>query len=266
VDKLPRDKAISHYTGGDANIAIGRMLKFILNPFVKDNYYYQVDIPARKFMDYAAMIDGSPNTILTAILYKVCADYFRESTKNHISGRIAADYRSDVGADFSYRDFVRLIHVKYEWGWKEESIQKLNMRARGQVIVQSQPELGLERFFKLEKVHDEIDRQPDLKSKKKYASSHSTFRSDPRDIYTISYVGKTDWGQMDRHIKGFYTLSDGDFMLEVNALSDRFCIAFQLINKDRKPVDLFCRILDQERIPYKVSGQLKRYLPRIEMP
>ena len=55
-------------------------------------------------------------------------------------------------------------------------------------------------------------------------------------------------------------------MLEVNALSDRFCIAFQLINKDSKPVDLFCKILDQEKIPYKVSERLKRNLPRIEMP
>ena len=266
ADKLPKDEPISRYTGGDTNIAIGRMLKFLLNPFARDNYYYQVDIPAKEFMDYAARIDGSPNTILAAILYKVCALYFRENAKNHISGRIAADYRSDVGADFSYRDFVRLIHIKYEWSWKEESIQKLNMRARGQVIAQNQAELSCERFFRMEKVHDEIDRQPDLKSKKKYASSHSTFRSDPRDIYTISYVGKTDWGEMDSHIKGVYTLTDGDFMLEVNALGDRFCIAFQLINKDRKPVDLFCRILDQEKIPYKVSERLKRNLPRIEMP
>ena len=45
-----------------------------------------------------------------------------------------------------------------------------------------------------------------------------------------------------------------------------FCIAFQLINKDRKPVDLFCRILDQEKIPFKVSDRMKRNLPRIEMP
>ena len=40
----------------------------------------------------------------------------------------------------------------------------------------------------------------------------------------------------------------------------------RLINKDRKPLDLFCGILDQEKIPYKVSDRLKRCLPRIEMP
>lgn len=71
---------------------------------------------------------------------------------------------------------------------------------------------------------------------------------------------------MDRHIKRIYTLTDGDFMLEVNALPDRFCIAFQLINKDRKPADLFCRILEQEMIPFEVSDRMKRNLPRIELP
>ena len=38
------------------------------------------------------------------------------------------------------------------------------MRARGQVITQNQPELGCERFIKMEKIHDEIDRV-DLKAK-----------------------------------------------------------------------------------------------------
>ena len=71
---------------------------------------------------------------------------------------------------------------------------------------------------------------------------------------------------MEKHITGIYTLTDGDFMLEANTLSKYFCISCQLINKDRKPLDLFCEILDQEGIPYKVSDRMTRYLPRIEIP
>ena len=141
ADKLPDDEPISRYTGGDTNLHLGRFLKYLFNPFAKDCYYFQIEIPVKDFMKYAAQIDGSPNTILAAILYRVCTLYFKENAKNHISGRIAADYRSDVGADFSYRDFVRFIHVKYEWSMKNESIQKLNMRTRGPVIAQNQPEL-----------------------------------------------------------------------------------------------------------------------------
>ncbi|MBR3538587.1 MAG: hypothetical protein IKN79_05885 [Eubacterium sp.] len=266
ADKLPDDEPISRYTGGDTNLHLGRTLKFLLNPFAKDNYYYQLEIPAKDFMDYAKKIDGSPNTILTALMFKVSSRLFKEKKDTFLSGRIAADYRNEIGAELSYRDFVRFIHVKYEWSMKDESIQKLNMRARGPAIAQNLPELGVERFKKLEKVHREIDKQPNLKAKKKYASQNSTFRSDPRDTYTISYVGQVDWGGMDAHIKGVYSITDGDLMLEVNVIRDAFCISYQLINKDPKPLELFCEELKKEGVPCSVSERFARYLPKIKFP
>ncbi|MBO7671058.1 MAG: hypothetical protein J6S60_10770 [Oscillospiraceae bacterium] len=266
ADELPDDEPISRYDGGDSNLALGRFLKYLLCPFAKENYYYQIDIPVKDFMEYAARIDGSPSTILTAMMYKVCSRLFREKKGTFIGGRIAADYRDDIGADASYRDFVRFIHVKYEWSMKDEPIQKLNMRARGAVIRQNQPELGIERFKKISANHREIDRQPDLEAKKAFALKNSTFRSDPRDNYTISYVGKTDWGGMDEHIQGFYSITDGDLMLELNALKDKFCITFQLINKDPRPLELFCEVLEQEGVPYRVSDRFTRHMPKIKLP
>ena len=266
ADTLPDDEPISRYTGGDTNLHLGRFLKYLLNPFVRDNYYYQVEIPAEDFMAYAARIDGSPNTILTAMMFKTASRLFKEKKGTFLSGRVAADYRKDIGADLSYRDFVRFIHIRYEWSMKDESIQKLNMRARGALIAQNQPELSFERFKKLDKIHKGIDEQPNLKAKKQFASKNSTFRSDPRDTYTISYVGQTDWGGMGEHIMGFYTITDGDLMLEVNALKDTFCITFQLISKDQKPRDLFCEVLKQENIPYSVSERYTRYMPKIKFP
>ncbi len=266
ADMLPDDEPISRYDGGDSNVALGRFLKYLLNPFAKETYYYQLDIPVKDFMEYAAKVDGSPNTILTAMMFKMCSRLFKEKEGTFLAGRIAADYRDDIGAKESYRDFVRFIHVKYEWSMKDESIQKLNMRARGAVIRQNQPELGCERFRKIAQTHKGIDEQPDLKAKKKFASKNSTFRSDPRDNFTISYVGQTDWGGMAVHIKGFYTITDGDLMLEVNALPDTLCITFQLVNKDRKPLALFCELLEQEGVPYSVSKRYTRYMPKIQLP
>ena len=266
ADELPDDEPIAHYMGGDTNLHLGRFLKYLFNPFAKDCYYYQVEIPVKDFMDYAARIDGSPNTILTAMMFKASSRLFKEKKGTFLAGRIAADYRKDIGAERSYRDFVRFAHVRYEWSMKDESIQKLNIRARGALIAQNQPELSFERFKKLDKAHKGIDGQPNLKAKKQFAAKNSTFRSDPRDTYTVSYAGKTDWGGMGEHIKGFYTITDGDLMIEVNALKDTFCITFQLINKDQKPLDLFCQVLRQENIPYSVSERYTRYMPKIELP
>lgn len=53
ASSLPDDEPIYRYEGGDSNLALGRTLKFILNPFARNNYYYEIEIPSREFMDYA---------------------------------------------------------------------------------------------------------------------------------------------------------------------------------------------------------------------
>ena len=82
----------------------------------------------------------------------------------------------------------------------------------------------------------------------------------------MSYVGKVDWGGMAPYVKDVYTISDGDLILEVNALADRFDVAFQVFNKDERPLRLFCEVLGEEGIPYTVSERLTRYLPKIQLP
>ena len=263
---LPHDAPSSHYEG-DSNVAIMRSLKYLFNPFVKDdNYYYQLEIPADTFMDYVTKVGGTPNTVLTAAMFKVASRYFKEKKGTHLSGRIAADYRADLGAEASYRDFVRFVHVRYEWDMRDDPVEKLSAVARRAIAEQNQPELGRERFFKINEVHRGIDEQPTLKKKKRFALSHSAFRSDPRDPWSVSYVGKVDWGGMAPYIKDVYTISDGDLILEVNALVDHFDIAFQVFNKDERPLRLFCEVLSEEGIPYVVSERLTRYLPKIQLP
>ena len=241
-------------------------LKYILNPFARDCYYYQIEIPADALLSYNKGIDASPNSIIASIMYKVCTRLFTPKDGPHLAARIPADFRDDIGCPDSYRDFVRYIHVKYDWDLKDEPIEKLNMRTCGALISQNQPELSCEVFRHREQLHDAIDALPDLKSKKAYASRNSPYRTDVRDVYTVSYVGKTDWGGMAAHIRGIYTITDGDLMLEVNALPDKFCISFQRYVKRPDAVNAFCAVLDEEGLPYTVSERLVRWLPEIRLP
>ena len=172
ADALPDDEPIYRYDGGDSNLALLRTIKYIVNPFVKDCYYYQIEIPTKDFMAYAARIDGSPNTILAAMLYKMSTRFLKEKKDTHLSVRIADDYRSDIGADESYRDFVRLIHIRYEWDMKDESIEKLNMRARGAIIKQNQAEPRRDRRAARSEVEKAICRK----------EQYLPFRS-PRQLY-----------------------------------------------------------------------------------
>ena len=265
-DSLPKDEPMYRYEGGDCNLAIMRTLKHLLNPFSTKDYYYEIEIPSKAFMKYAKGIDASPNTVVVAMMFKAMAGFFKEKEGTFISGRVAADYRDDIGADESYRDFVRFIHVKYGWDMKDEPISKLNLRTRGAFIKQNQPELSYERFRSITSTHAGIDAQPTLKDKRGYASKNSLFRKDPRDPYTVSYVGQVDYGEMEKHIKSVYTITDGDLMLEINALKENFHITFQLYGKDRKPLDRFLEVLDGESIPFRVSDMKTRYLPWVRLP
>ena len=71
---------------------------------------------------------------------------------------------------------------------------------------------------------------------------------------------------MEQHITGIYNITDGDLMLEVNALEDKICMCFQVVNKDRTPLDKFLEVLDEEDLKYKVSERKIKYLPKIELP
>jgi len=268
--KLPADEPLSRYNGGNNNVGLTDFLKYILNPFARNNYYYEIEI--ENFMEVAKPLDASPNSLLAAVMLKAVAELYASQKEKyrkkgeHLSARIAADYRDDIGCPKSYRDFVRFIHVGYDWDMGSDPIEKLNMRARGALISQNQPELSYECFRKASQAHEGIDAQPDLKSKKKYASKHSTFRTDVRDTYTISYVGYQDWGGLAKYIRSVYTLTDGNLMLEVNALPDRFCITFQKLNKDRTAVDLFCKAMEETGLKYSISERKTRYLPEIKLP
>ena len=266
-DRLPEDDPLKRYEEGDSIIGQEQDILYFINPLHKEVYYYEVELDSKAFMEYAGKIDGSPNSILAAIMLKTAVRcYPLPVPGQHISAKIADDYRKDIGCNKSYRDFVRFIHVKYTWEMEKESIERLNQRARGAIITQMQPENSFEWYRKIIAAREGIDSQPDLKSRISYAKKHSIYVSDSRDTYMISYVGKTDWGGMAEYIRSIYTITDGNLMLEVNALPDKFCVTFQLLSKDRKPLDLFCDILKEEQLPFTVSDRKVRNMPDLLLP
>ena len=291
-DSFPADDPLKRYEEGDSKIGRADDILYFMAPFEKKVYYYQIELDSRAFMEYAKRIDGSPSSVLAAMMLKTSVRYFpqfkgrsvtaetaekhpnsarvgkssRDVKGWHISAKIADDYRNDIGCGQSYRDFVRFIHVKYTWEMEKESIERLNQRARGAIITQMQPENSFEWYRKIVENREGIDSQPDLKSRIKYARKHSIYLSDARDTYMISYVGRTDWGGMAEYIRSVYPITDGNLVLEVIALPDKFCISFETLTKDRKPLDLFCDILREEQLPFTVSDRMVRYMPDLQLP
>ena len=226
--------------------------------------YYPISIPKAELMKYARDNDGSPNSIISSILFRMCTRLFPDETE--FAGRIACNYRSDVGCPETYRDMVRQIQVPYQIKMKDWPIEKISTVTRSRMYIQMQPEVSWDECRRVAAFRREIDAQPDLSSKVDYAVDHSPTTHGTPSTYVISYVGKIEWGGLAPYIKGVYSITSGHVMVEVNATEENFCLSFQTVYHHEKYVEAFKKILDEERLFYEAGAFTERRLPEIILP
>ncbi len=135
------------------------------------------------------------------------------------------------------------------------------------MYLQMQPEFSVQEYQRLMEFRKGIDEQKSFQEKADYALKNSLMRSDINDTYTVSYVGNLFWGGLAEYIEAVYSITDGHLMLEVNSLPEKFCISFEVFNNsDRKYLDAFLQVMDEEGIPYTVGEAEKTNLPGIQLP
>ncbi len=263
---LLKDEPIGMYKGGNSYMPLGDYLKHYLNPFAGDAVYFPMEMDLQSVLKYAKSNDGSPNSIMAAFMFKtVCRLWESNKKVTQISAGIAKNYREDIGCPNTYRNMVRLLHAKYTKDMRDWPIEKLSTLTRGSMYMQMEPEIGcLEYRNHLSRI-DEIDAKTTHKEKCKYATKTSVFRSGIRDSFTISYVGKVDWGDMEKYIAAVQTISDGHLMLELNVVGDRLFVNFQQVNRKREYLDAFLAVLREENIEVKLGEMKEKRLPKIEL-
>ena len=177
------------------------------------------------------------------------------------SGKIICNYRKDVGCPQTYRDLVRMLHVKYTSDLSDYTIDKLSTFARGSMYLQMQPETSVKEYRKLMELRDGIDAQKTFREKAEYALNNSLMRTGVSDTFTVSYVGNIPWGGLAEYIESVYSITDGHLMLEVNTLPDKFCISFQTFTDERKYLNAFLQVLEEEGISYVLGEGERTGLP-----
>lgn len=263
-ESFSTDEPLGEYRGTDSFWPVDDyMAAYKASPTAEKAGFYPVVIRKDALMEYARDNDGSPNSVISAVMFKMAARAFPDAEQ--ISARIACNYRTDVNCPNTYRDLVRFLHVKYKSHMKDWEIQKLSTITRGSMYLQMERELGQKEYRKLMKLRDGIDSQTTTEGKRKYASEHSLLHKSVRDTYTVSYAGKVNWGGISPYIKAMYAITEGHLILEISALDDVFCISFMPLNQGEKYLKGFLNVLDEEGIPYQVGEKRTRNLPRIKI-
>ena len=264
VSSLPTDQPVGNLVfPKDAFALVADYMESMRDPNGRI-IYYPITIPKRELMQYARENDGSPNSIISALLFKMITKVFPEETK--FAAKIACNYRADVGCPETYRDMVRQLYVPYDIRMKDWPIEKLSTVTRSRMYIQMQPEVSWNECRMVNSFREAIDAQPDLDSKVNYAVEHSPTTHGTPSTYFISYVGKVEWGGLAPFIQGVFTLTLGHIMIEINATEDAFCLSFQTVRKDRKYLDVFLKTLEEEGISCQVGAVEERKLPEIVLP
>ncbi len=266
AEKLSDDKPMGGYRGGNSYIPMDEYMTYFRDPSA-GTVFYPIEIGSTDLIKYAKENDGSPNSILCAMMFKALSRVYRDNPEAaQISGKIICNYRNDVGCPYTYRDLVRMLHVKYTPDMADWSIEKLSTTARGSMYLQMQPELSVQEYKKLIELRDGIDERKTFRDKVEYALSHSLLQRGVSDTFTVSYVGNLSWGGLAEYIESVYSITDGHLMLEINSLPDKFFISFEQFTADKKYLYAFLQVLDEEGISYTVGEAEPTRLPGIQLP
>ena len=260
---FPEEEVIGRYTGGDSYVPIKDYLPYLMNPSKGGEVFYPITIDKAALMKFARDNDGSPNSILSSAMFRMCSRVFPNARQ--ISCGIVCNYRKDVGCPQTYRDLVRVIHARYLPTMKDWPIEKLSTVTRGSMYLQMQPEISRETYRKVAAYREKIDEIPGKTLKTAYALKNSPLRNGVKDTFNVSYVGNVDWGGLAAYIEEIYSLTEGHLMLEVNSARDKFCIAFQVLNRDENLIREFVKVLEEEGISYELGEMAESRLPQIEL-
>ena len=262
-DSFPEEEVIGRYTGGDSYVPIKDYLPYLTNPSKGGHVYYPITIDKFSLMKYARENDGSPNSILSAAMFRMCSRVFPKAKQ--ISAGIVCNYRKDVGCPNTYRDLVRVLPARYLPSMKDWPIEKLSTVTRGSMYLQMQPEISRETYRQVVAYRDTIDKIPGKALKTAYALKNSPLRNGVKDTFNVSYVGNVDWGGLSEYVEEVFSLTEGHLMLEVNSARDKICIAFQVLNRDEDFIREFLKVLDEEGISYEIGEMMESRLPQISI-
>ena len=262
---LPAGETIGYYTRGEGYFPLKDYLNLFLNPFNPGQLYYTLDIPQGELMRYARSNDGSPNSILGAMMFKAVARVMPEKEQTVVAAS-SNNFRADVGCPDTYRDFARQLYTKFSKDMASKDIETLSTMIRGSVILQQQPENGIFRFREIMENCRKTDALPTLKEKRKFNAKHGKYFDPPKGTFVVSYVGLTEWGELEKYVRSVYMIANGHWQLETTAKSGMFNICFYQVVKNTKVLDSFVRVLEEENIPFTMRGPFKKNLPGVELP
>ena len=194
--------------------------------------------------------DGSPNVLFSVLLARAARRYDPAGEKT-VSCLISVDNKAQLGNFQNYRMFVDTAYVDMPKEQADFDISKACTKARGQLMLQAQPENVMYTLKTRKAGYEKMEQMPlqmCVDVVKKAIGAH-------RASFCVSYANSRSFGPLDPYIREVYLLSEPnvtDVTVELSCINHHFFAMFAQLFSSEEFFRAFLTELDNAGIPYDI--------------
>lgn len=219
----------------------------------KDQRITYIKLSEEQLMQYCKDYDGSPNAFLSVMFARAVRRYDPASEKT-VSIAVAIDHKAMLGNHNNYRMGANVVELDFPRSRSLDDLMKTCTMARGQVMLQAQPENSLWAMKQKRALYAKLDQVPLEMKLGMIAKSAGS----PRWSISISYANSRSFGPLDPYIDELYVLSEpgvSDIICEISCINHTFFLAIAQTFSADEFVEVFLGELASVGIGYEVVGK-----------
>ena len=223
---------------------------------------HYVKLKESQLIEYCRDFDGSPNAMIAVMFARAARKYDPDNEKT-VSVSVAIDHKAMLGSYDNYRLFANVIELDFPKSRSLNDLMKSCTMARGQMMLQAQPENSLWAMKQRKLTYAKLEQLP-LEIKLGAIAKSAGL---PRWTFPVSYVNSRSFGSLDPYIEGLSVVADPgvfDIGCEISCINHHFFLTIiQSFTADRF-VELFLRELSSVGIDCEVLRKEPLHLCGIE--
>lgn len=172
--------------------------------------------------------DGSPCSLISVLMTKAIWSLHPNEKKDIVSA-VSFNLRTGLGNRHNYRMLCSAIMLDYPNKMRNTDVTQMCTCSRGMTMLQSQPENVIYCAAQRKQKVEELLAVSDINEKKRIFGQMA-LKDSVDNTFSVSYVGRIDFGSVEPYIDYMYNLTDGStyetVFIEVAAINGTFHVAF----------------------------------------
>jgi hypothetical protein len=213
--------------------------------------FHYLRLPEAEVMRYCRENDGSPNVLMSVLLAKAIRRIDPGSDRT-VTCVVAVDHKAQAGNHENYRMFVDTVALDMPVEHAGYDIMKACTKARGQLMLQAQPENTLFTMKTRKLGYERMEQMP----LQMCVDMVKNAIAQPRATVSVSYADSRSFGPLDGYIRELYVLSEPlyvtDIMCEIACINHCFFLSLAQKYASEAFVEAFLAELDALAIPCEV--------------